>query len=438
MTTYNESKVTLLNKLFSKLIYLLGICLVNPKIFEQYRKLKESELFSDRELDELQLRKLRELLKHAKETCPYYSNTLRGVDVESITLHSFNSVPILKKEDLRGYANQVYSDVFQSSDLIKSETSGSTGDAFIFYRDRGWDAAHRAAITRGIEQHGLKPWDRNLYLWGFMFDNKSKMKIRFLDFLQNRFRIFQINEQELSQNLSRIKNVRFVSGYSSVIDRLVQLIEDSGTRMPNLMMLKGTSEKIFASYQVRAKRVLGIPIVSEYGAAETGIISYTCPEGTNHTIRENVIVECVDGRAVITNLNSFSMPIIRFELGDYIEMETVECECGRHSQAVRDVLGRVGTFIYGRSENYPTLTLYYIFKDLALLHNMSLSYQGVQNVKCELQLVIFDDLTDLDVDQILTTSKKYLPDVEIEIVQGTFEDRKNKIKDFVSNIKENL
>tara|TARA_Y100001935_G_C17310006_1_gene515163 strand:- start:1181 stop:2458 length:1278 start_codon:yes stop_codon:yes gene_type:complete len=424
----------MIGRLFAKLIYLLGICLVNPKIFEHYRNLKKSEFFSDRELDELQLIKLRKLLKHAKDTCPFYSKTLRDVDVESITLQSLSSVPILTKEDLRGYSDQIYSSVFQRSDLIKSETSGSTGDAFIFYRDRDWDAAHRGAITRGIEQHGLKPWDRNLYLWGFIFDNKSKIKIRLLDFLQNRFRIFQINEQELSQNLSRIKDVRFISGYSSVIDRLVQLIEDSGTSMPNLLMLKGTSEKIFDSYQIRAKRVLGIPIVSEYGAAETGIISYTCPEGTNHTIRENVIVECVDGRAVITNLNSFSMPIIRFDLGDYIELETVKCNCGRHSQAVKDILGRVGTFIYGRSQNYPTLTLYYIFKDLALSHNTSLSYQGVQNVKGELQLIIFDDLAKLDVDQILTTCKKYLPDVEVEIVQGIFEDRKNKIKDFVSNI----
>lgn len=425
-----------MKKLFAKVVYLLGVFLVNRKIFQHYRELKETEFYSDKELDRLQLKKLRELLTHAKYTCQYYSNSLSGVDVETITLESLKRVPILSKEDLRDNAHQIYSSVFLKSALIKSETSGSTGDAFIFYRDKGWDAAHRAAIIRGIEQHGLKPWDRNLYLWGFMFDYKSKLKIRVLDFLQNRFRIFQINEQELTQNLSRIKKVRFVSGYSSVIDRLVRLIEVSGTSMPKLMMLKGTSEKIFASYQSRAKRVLGIPIVSEYGAAETGIIAYTCPMGNNHTIRENVIVESVDGRAVITNLNSFSMPIIRFDLGDYIKMEAVKCECGRHSQTVQDILGRVGTFIYGRSENYPTLTLYYIFKDLALLHNISLSYQGVQDVKGELKLMIFDDLTDFDEGHILTTSKKYLPDVEIEIIQGTFEDRKNKIKDFVSNIEE--
>ena len=73
-----------------------------------------------------------------------------------------------------------------------------------------------------------------------------------------------------------------------------------------------------------------------------GIISYTCPAGNDHVIRENVIVEVVGGRAVITNLNSFSLPIIRYELGDYIELCNQTCSCGRHSQIVTDIMGRVG------------------------------------------------------------------------------------------------
>ena len=421
-------------RLFAKAIYLTGILFVNPLIFKRYSDLKKTEFYSDDALDNMQQRKLQKLISHAKQHSPYYSESLRDIDVSSITLKNLERLPILTKDDLRNCSDEIHSTNFLKSDLIKSETSGSTGDPFVFYRDKQWDAAHRAAIWRGIEQHGVRPWNRNLYLWGFIFDKKSTRKIRALDYLQNRFRIFQITKSELKKNLPKLKHVHFVSGYSSVIDSLVKLIEETNTRLPKLKMLKGTSEKIYPSYQSRAKRVLGIPIVSEYGAAETGIISYSCTEGINHTVRENVIVECVDGRAVITNLESYSMPIIRFDLGDYIEIDEVQCKCGRHSQVITEILGRVGKSIFGVSKEYPSLTLYYIFKDLALLHDVMLSYQAIQSAKGKLQLLIFDNLINVDVELIKIISKKYLPDVEIEIVQGSADERDAKLKDFVSHL----
>ncbi|MDA7815697.1 hypothetical protein N9A27_03620 [Porticoccaceae bacterium] len=423
-----------MTNILAKLTYLAGLFTINPLIYRHFNQLRATEFYSDEKLDQLQLHKLRVLLRHAKKFSPYYRDVLREVNVENVTLEDMTTIPLLTKTTLRDQGQRIYSENFSFSELIKSETSGSTGDAFVFYRNKSWDAAHRAAIWRGMNQHGVQPWDRNLYLWGFVFDRKSKFKIRILDFLQNRFRIFQINSEELTRHLPKIKKVKFVSGYSSVINSLIGLLETSQLGVPKLKMVKGTSEKIYPSYQKRAQRVLGLPIVSEYGAAETGIISFTCPSGTNHTVRENVIVECVDGRAVVTNLESFSMPIIRLDLGDYIKMDWVSCGCGRHSQVVKDVMGRVGAAIYGRENQYPSLSLYYIFKDLALIHDTTLSYQGVQDTKGKLVLLIFDDPSSFDAKVIQEIANKYLPDVDIEVSLGGYEARHAKLKDFVSNI----
>ena len=416
------------------IIYYLGVFFINSRVLKRRAELKKTEFFSDVELDCLQTSKLRRLLTHAKTTCEYYSGILAEVDTENFNLDDLVTLPVLSKTTLRKNTNTFYSSVFCVDDLIESETSGSTGEAFIFYRDKGWDASHRAAIWRGLNQYNVQPWDRNLYLWGFVFDAKNKLKIRFFDFLQNRFRLFQIDRDEIKANLNKIKGVKYVSGYSSVIDTLVKIAEDSNISFPNIKLLKGTSEKIYSSYQKRAKRVLGIPIVSEYGAAETGIIAFTCPEGENHTIRENVIVECIDGRAVITNLDSFSLPIVRLDLGDYIELVNQDCPCGRHSQIVADVLGRVGVSIVGRSKEYPSLTLYYIFKELALFHGVSLSYQGVQSEKGVLKLLIFDKLDGEQSSLLMAVGKKYLPDLDLEIEQGMMDDRKSKTKDFISTL----
>lgn len=419
-------------EIFAKWLYLLGVFFINPLVLSRYKELKATEFLSDQHLNEIQERKLNTLLHHAKETSPYYRSLLADLDIDSFSLKNLDKIPVLSKEVLRMQSSDIYSDKYSSDQLIKSETSGSTGDAFVFYRDKNWDAYHRAAIWRGLNQHSVEPWERNLYLWGFVFTKSAKIRVKILDFLQNRFRIFQINEVELERNLKKINNVRFISGYSSVIDTLVGLVEGRTNPLPKLKLVKGTSEKIYDSYQKRALQVLGLPIVSEYGAAETGIISYTCPFGKNHTIRENIILETVNGRAVVTNLESFSMPIIRYDLGDYIEVEHVTCECGRHSQVVKDVLGRVGVNIFGEKNEYPSLSLYYIFKELALVQNMPLSYQGRQEVRGRLKLLIFEDASCFDVCVVKEVAAKYLPDVEVDVVQAKLEIRHSKLKDFVS------
>lgn len=63
------------------------------------------------------------------------------------------------------------------------------------------------------------------------------------------------------------------------------------------------------------EKAFGAKIISEYGAAESGLIAYECPEcGNMHINMENVIVEESEGEIVVTNLLSRSFPIIRYKL----------------------------------------------------------------------------------------------------------------------------
>lgn len=101
-----------------------------------------------------------------------------------------------------------------------------------------------------------------------------------------------------------------------------------------------------------------------------------------HIMMENVIVEEEDGEAIITNLISDSFPIVRYKLGDSIVLdnETV-CSCGLKHKIISEVKGRVGKTIYGNESNYPSLTLYYIFKNLAVKYNTMINYQAIQKKK---------------------------------------------------------
>jgi phenylacetate-CoA ligase len=51
------------------------------------------------------------------------------------------------------------------------------------------------------------------------------------------------------------------------------------------------------------------------------------------------------GRVVVTNLNNFAMPLIRYEIGDVAVASQQVCTCGRGLPLLESVLGRTSDFI---------------------------------------------------------------------------------------------
>jgi phenylacetate-CoA ligase len=60
-------------------------------------------------------------------------------------------------------------------------------------------------MYRGYAWHDVKPWERNGYLWGYNFSFKRKLKVRVLDELQNRFRLFSYDEKEIEKFLIKLE-----------------------------------------------------------------------------------------------------------------------------------------------------------------------------------------------------------------------------------------
>jgi len=160
-------------------------------------------------------------------------------------------------------------------------------------------------------------------------------------------------------------------------------------------MVKGTSEKIFDYYQPEIIKAFGTKMISEYGAAESGIIAFECPKGNMHLNMEGVIVEEVNNEILVTNLHMLSFPIIRYKLGDYIKLasKNTSCMCGKNHVILSEVVGRIGETVYGIKNSYPSLYFYYIFKNISKSHKLNLEYQIIQEEKGELVFNIASVLT---------------------------------------------
>ena len=428
--------------MFRKYLYLAGVYLRNKKIYDAYNFLLKSQKWDIDSLREYQLKKLKELILHAYTNCEFYRNKFdeKGLDPQDVqSLEDLRRIPATTKEDLLSNANKIQIRNYPEK-LFYSETSGSSGRPLVFYRNADWDAWHRASVYRGYSWYGVKPWEKNGYFWGFNLGFKRRAKVRFLDYLQNRFRLFSYNEQEIDKFITKLQRASYLEGYSSMIYEVAKKINQKKIKPEfNLKMVKGTSEKIFDKYHDEAQKAFGKKVISEYGAAEAGIIAFECPCGNMHINMETVIVEEENQEIIVTNLVSKSFPIIRYKLGDYVEIDReMKCQCGMQHHVIKEIYGRVGKVIYGFRGEYPSLTLYYVFKNLAMENKLILNYQALQMRKGHLLISVESRLKGYERTMLLRELYKYFADdLELNIVDNvSLKSSNSKKADFVSKLQE--
>lgn len=375
-----------------KIIYLIGKELRNPKMKIHEKNLLKTDFASINELKELQLQRLKNLLSHAKKNSTFYNNLLSNIDINNITLNEFKKIPTLTKNEFRNNIANIQNYI-PNEKYFPSSTSGSSGEALTFDRGLDWDAATRATITRGYSWYGVKPWMKNLYFWGYNPSWKKLLKIRFTDFLVNRYRVFSYDEKTINKIKKYLKNCDYIEGYSSSIYSLSKKLEEKNCKYNNIKMVKGTAEMIYDSYHKSVKNVFNRKMISEYGSAESGVIAFECPNNNMHIAIENVLIEQIDDRLIVTNLFSHTAPIIRYELGDYVKIDfDYKCSCGRNHPVLKEITGRIGSKIYGIEGEYPSLSIYYIFKNIVQKHGFVMSYYTNQTEKGELNFnVIYNE-----------------------------------------------
>ena len=108
---------------------------------------------------------------------------------------------------------------------------------------------------------------------------------------------------------------------------------------------------------VKALEGIGVKSLSNYSAGEVGPIAFECSkhQGYFHVAHSNVIVECDDqltasfnelslGRLLVTHLHSYATPIIRYDIGDFGQLET-RCRCGHDGPTISNIFGRGNHFL---------------------------------------------------------------------------------------------
>jgi len=113
-----------------------------------------------------------------------------------------------------------------------------------------------------------------------------------------------------------------------------------------------SSETLYDHDREFIETVFGCPVFNRYGSREFGNLAHECDHHQGlHIYTEHAYVECLrnnkpagpgeKGELVITSLDNYGLPFIRYRIGDYGEMSDTPCSCGRGFPLLKSVDGRV-------------------------------------------------------------------------------------------------
>ena len=425
------------------------------------RLIDEFEYIESLSMDEIrhiQWINLQKTINHAIGHSPYYRRLFRELGAEAEDIRdeeSFKKIPILTKSIIRRKARQILVEP-KPRFLVEAKTSGSTGKLLKVYKDPTGRASTYAAMYRGHRWYGVDIGAREARLWGVPSDPLHRVATKFVDFLLNRFRerYSQSSLKTFKVFHAKMKNFRpeYLMGYPSLIHPFASFLQNAELdgKSLNLRFVKCTAEVISDYQKELIEEVFGCPCISEYGATETGVISFECPARNQHIMAESVYVEFekyapakkeMSQKLIITNLYNRAFPIIRYEIGDLAYPQSGRCSCGRSLPLMSKVIGRVHDVIIGSNgKHFHSSIFKYIVKDM-IKHGFApkqIRFAQEEPGKIQAHIVKSSnstcDHTEI-LKKIVQRTFKNAIDIEIKYFSELKRDPSGKFRYFVSSLK---
>ncbi len=348
-----------------RLVYPLHERLLKRPTFAYLAELEQSQWLSREGMEQLQELKLAGLLDAAWQHCPWHRERLMatGIDTERpVSLADLQRLPTMDKQAAVTHGEQmVWHGV--PGGTFQYNTGGSSGQPLIFYYGRRRQASDAAGRMRARRWWGVEPGDPEVYLWGAPVELDKTDRIKALrDRLLNQLVLnaFEMSPAHMDEYARAIQSFQphCLYGYASSVALLAAHVLDRGMQLhlPRLKVVCTTGEPLFDHQRQLIGEAFGVPVANEFGSRDIGFTAHETPEGQLLLMSESIILEVLDeqgqpvapgatGEAVMTALESFAQPFIRYRTGDVVRLSETPCQAGRGLHVIDEVVGRSTDFV---------------------------------------------------------------------------------------------
>jgi phenylacetate-CoA ligase len=334
------------------------------RFLTRLEELNRLQWLSRDELLSLQQAKLRRLLEHAYAYVPYYRRLFDQVGFRPDDLRhdpaSFRKVPTLSKAMIReNFADLQTTDPEVRSQLSVLTTGGSTGEPLKFMQDHTFRDYVMADLHRHLGWAGWELGVPHCYIWGtsFEIEVKQTLRARLMDWLLNRFvtNAYVLSEESMAAFSEAIRKRRpeILFGYPSSMYRFAEFVRQRNLEDIRFKSIVSCAEVLYPHQRQLMEDTFAGKVFDCYGTRELGGLACQCESRTGlHVSIENIYLEILNengqlthpgepGNIIVTNLNNYGMPFIRYNLADVVSWyPSSACTCGRAHPMLRVVEGR--------------------------------------------------------------------------------------------------
>lgn len=321
------------------------------------------------EIERLQTRNLRALLKHAYETVPYYREVFRK---RHLTLGDIKNtrdlikLPPLTKEIVQNKPRELLSINYDRSSLMPYE-SGGTGNPIKFFITKESYSWEVAAEFRAYGWAGYELGDPCFMFWGSPLDlTRAGKLVRRINHSLERILIagtFVLSDRVFEQSTQMLRKFhpKIIRGYASSVALMAKYLNDRHICDVRPKAVITSAETLQDRMRKTIEEAFDCPVFDYYGSREIGAIAAECGEHFGyHISAENVAVEFVDdnelvspgerGLMLVTDFRNLGMPFIRYRIGDVGKPSAEVCQCGRGLPLMSSIEGRVSDFMASYDE----------------------------------------------------------------------------------------
>ncbi len=310
--------------------------------------LERTQWMKRAELEKLQLQKLKALLRHAYENVPYYHKILRESDFRPADFNSLKDmqrIPVLKRSSLKLKSQELLARNLCKKQIIASATSGTTAAPVRFFIGKNEVPWQIAAELRGYNWGGYVPGDKYVHIRRVLPGGPLDTPLERVRRVFMRFKLIStlnLSEKTLVSFASTVKKFRpdYILGASGETHLLATYVLNNGIDDIRPKSVFTYGQMLLPHYRNTIEKAFDCKVYDRYGSTEIHQISSQCGchEG-HHVADENVLLEVEkdgdmaspgeEGKVLITNLNGYAMPFIRYEIGDVGRFLPDKCSCGR-------------------------------------------------------------------------------------------------------------
>jgi phenylacetate-CoA ligase len=294
--------------------------------------------WSREQVEDFQLIKLKKLLNHAYQNSDFYTKRFdeAGFNPDHLkSIDDLKKIRPLTRYDLQQNHSQILCKNHNPAKLYRGTSSGSTGEPVVYYHDSLARSSGGAVLYLAWQMAGWEFGMKGLHIWGNPRTVKvewqrNSSKIKSLLFNIQRFPSYQLtDESKLDELVDLVVNEKFdyIDGYTNAIFLLAKRIKDKHISIKKLQCIMPTGETLHQYQRELINEILG-PVYDLYGCGEIMGIAFQTKFNENYLIFEpHVVVEYdmdfqSDDNAyplMITDLNNYSFPFIRYKNGDLAE-----------------------------------------------------------------------------------------------------------------------